>query len=661
LAASSDSVAVTDWGAGVDGVPSYTFTAGDNGTHVFTPKFRYVGDQVVTVTDMAWAPRTVQSAGITVTSPSPTSLAYDSAPSGVTLTDGSTLWAYLGIWGRLYARRSVGTLSEPAWRPGVVVREPSGGTTGADSPSVIRLGSTLALFHTFTDGTYLQVWRTLSTDSGATWGAPVQMTTETVNVQHVQAVVTGSTVYLFYSLRDTQGRLYYQTSTDLTNWSAKTLAGQTIGAHTANTTSNFGVVKPASGGWLLGWLAPSAVGEAPNAGPGDPAYPTVHVATSTDLAAWGAASELNLAYSQRGPRYVAVGQDGGGTIRALYEQTAAPSDTYVVQRTSTDAANWAAQTVVFYDRAGAANGAQGYAGAQPALVPGASLCAAAAEVWNGALPPYGHGTWADGTTGKGVTALDCAAPAETAPMPYGEAAQTNPCMGGSCPVLGYATAGRTDLAFPGRGVSLGVSRTYISFDGVLGHDGPFGYGWSWSYGARAVTHLDGSVAIIEGSGRRTMFWKTGASWTAGPAVNATLAAAGGGGYTLTRKSQSVWSFDGAGKLTAITDRSGNSVTLSYSGNSVASVTASGGRSLTVTTNGQGRITQIVGPGNLSTSYTYDGAGNLATVTDAAGKTTTYTYDARHQLLTIVDARGNTAVTSTYGTLGRLATTKDALN
>jgi YD repeat-containing protein len=225
-------------------------------------------------------------------------------------------------------------------------------------------------------------------------------------------------------------------------------------------------------------------------------------------------------------------------------------------------------------------------------------------------------------------------------------------------MTGHQWTSATDLAVAARGLPLVVGRTYNSYDGYDALDSPFGYGWSWGYGARALTHADGSVTIVDPNGKRLRFWKTGASWTAGPAVNATLAAAGGG-YTLTRHDQTVWTFNAAGQLVSMADRSGNTQTLSYAGTNLASVSAPGGRTLTITTNAQGHITAISGPASLATSYTYDASGNLATATDAAGAVTTYTYDSRHQLLTVKDGNTHTVETNTYGTLGRVSQQVDA--
>jgi hypothetical protein len=54
----------------------------------------------------------------------------------------------------------------------------------------------------------------LDSQCGAIWSTPVKLTTETAHVRRVQAVVSGSTLYLFFSRSDTTGALLYQTTTD---------------------------------------------------------------------------------------------------------------------------------------------------------------------------------------------------------------------------------------------------------------------------------------------------------------------------------------------------------------------------------------------------------------------------------------------------------------
>ena len=53
------------------------------------------------------------------------------------------------------------------------------------------------------------------------------------------------------------------------------------------------------------------------------------------------------------------------------------------------------------------------------------------------------------------------------------------------------------------------------------------------------------------------------------------------------------------------------------------------------------------------SYTYDGAGRLSTVTDANGGVTTYAYDANSNMVTVTDPKGILYLTNQYDSNGRV--------
>ena len=84
------------------------------------------------------------------------------------------------------------------------------------------------------------------------------------------------------------------------------------------------------------------------------------------------------------------------------------------------------------------------------------------------------------------------------------------------------------------------------------------------------------------------------------------------------------------------------------------MTLSNGKTISFTTDSNGRVKKITLPDSRTVSYAYSGAGDLATVTDLRGGVTSYTYNSYHQLLTVTDPRGNVVVTNYYGHFGRLS-------
>lgn len=222
----------------------------------------------------------------------------------------------------------------------------------------------------------------------------------------------------------------------------------------------------------------------------------------------------------------------------------------------------------------------------------------------------------------------------------------------------------TDLAVPGRGPAVAVTRTYDSLNATS--DGLFGYGWNSPYSMTLQTDpLTGGVEVRQENGSVVSFTDNGRGYQPiQPRQLATLTYSAGV-YTFTRRSRQSFTFSTAGQLTAITDLNGNKTSLSYdTSGHLNGITDPAGRSFAVTTT-NGRITQITAPGGRTATYTYDAAGNLTSAADPTTATWTYTYDSGHQLLSMLDPnqQGTTTpvpVTNVYDTQGRITQQSDQL-
>lgn len=73
-------------------------------------------------------------------------------------------------------------------------------------------------------------------------------------------------------------------------------------------------------------------------------------------------------------------------------------------------------------------------------------------------------------------------------------------------------------------------------------------------------------------------------------------------------------YDANGRLTSITDRSGLTQTLTYSGTQLQSVSDAFGRTLNLTYDARGRVETLTDPAGRAYAYAYDAAGNLVSVT-----------------------------------------------
>jgi RHS repeat-associated protein len=221
----------------------------------------------------------------------------------------------------------------------------------------------------------------------------------------------------------------------------------------------------------------------------------------------------------------------------------------------------------------------------------------------------------------------------------------------------------TDVSIAGRGPTPSFSRSYNSTDA---RDGALGPGWTHSYRARLGEVGDGSgdLLFIRPDGNTDRFTRnTNESFSPSPATYAKLVRNADLSYTITELSQLRWSFDSIGKLTAITDRHGNTSTLGYDGTgrltSVADPAGRGSLTLAYTNNRLTSVTDWLSPARTVT-YGYDSAGRLETVTNREGKTTTFAYDGlTYRLTSITDARSNIALTLAYDPQGRVVSQKDA--
>ena len=213
----------------------------------------------------------------------------------------------------------------------------------------------------------------------------------------------------------------------------------------------------------------------------------------------------------------------------------------------------------------------------------------------------------------------------------------------------------TDLSFPTTGLGFAFTRTYNSADPSVG---VLGKGWTHGYAVRLAPNPDGSITFVDEGGGQYVFAPDGSGGFTQPVGSGDALASVGDGYVLTRRDQVSYTFDGGGELTTLADRSGNALTLHYTGGLLDSVYDAAGRQVTFSY-ANGRLTGLAGPLATTVTYGYDGSGALKTVTDVRGETWTYGYDAQGRLATITDPNGHSIVSNTYGPTGRVIEQVDA--
>jgi RHS repeat-associated protein len=218
---------------------------------------------------------------------------------------------------------------------------------------------------------------------------------------------------------------------------------------------------------------------------------------------------------------------------------------------------------------------------------------------------------------------------------------------------GYFGQTWTDLSTPGRGMLLDFSRTYTEAtadpsgpNGSLAVDGPFGWGWTFSYNLFTTTDAaTGNVTVHQEDGSEVTFDDSSGTYTPSePRDDATLTVSGSN-YVFTRLGKEIFTFDQAtGHLAEEQDLAGKmanppyATTLAYdSAGHLHTITDPGGRVYTLTWTGS-NITQLADSAGRIVSYAYDSNDNL---TDVYGVGTVrspsvqnndhaqYTYTAAH--------------------------------
>ncbi|MBI2875410.1 MAG: cadherin-like domain-containing protein [Candidatus Tectomicrobia bacterium] len=230
---------------------------------------------------------------------------------------------------------------------------------------------------------------------------------------------------------------------------------------------------------------------------------------------------------------------------------------------------------------------------------------------------------------------------------------------GLSPIRSLASA--VDAAVEAPGLPLTFARTFSEPISQRYELGPFGYGWAHSWQMSLQQDADGTVTISGPAGsRRTFQPDSRGGYFPQAGDHATLAAIGGGAFTLREPDGLLYAFRADGKLNYVGDPNGNRITADYTGDRFTGLTHSSGQTLQIAYNEAGRIQGVIDQVGRQTTFTYDGANeHLISVQDYDGQTTTYTYDtspgaSTEHALTAIEYPGGTHQYFTYDAQGRPA-------
>ncbi|MCO6411402.1 MAG: RHS repeat protein, partial [Thiogranum sp.] len=198
------------------------------------------------------------------------------------------------------------------------------------------------------------------------------------------------------------------------------------------------------------------------------------------------------------------------------------------------------------------------------------------------------------------------------------------------------------------------------YDSHARYDSPLGYGWAFTYDKRLYKYPDNSVIVRRDCGVRDRYVFQGGAYQAPLDRHTTLVEETDGSFTLTQQDGSKEFYDLDGKLTALEDRQGNRLEMSYDPAGRLPLTGTSKFALDPATPSvvayDYRLTGVrerLKSGSLSgheVTLAYDPAtGRLQSVTASDGRQVTYQHDAtvsatHGNLLTV---NGLDGIVSTY--------------
>ena len=212
---------------------------------------------------------------------------------------------------------------------------------------------------------------------------------------------------------------------------------------------------------------------------------------------------------------------------------------------------------------------------------------------------------------------------------------------------------RSDLYLPGIGLDLELDFTYNSTRTQI--DIGYGAGWSFKYAMYYFKDTSG-VNVVRGNGHKDKFTPNDQSYLSPPGIFETLEEYEEGKFVLTLKNGRRYFFDDSThkKLTRIVDLNDNSISLSYSGDELSSLTTTGGRTVTLEWE-EGHLRQLIDINSTPARvFHYVYSGNLLTsMTDPMGNSERYAYNLVSQITSIINKNGE-PLDITYDATGRVA-------
>lgn len=208
--------------------------------------------------------------------------------------------------------------------------------------------------------------------------------------------------------------------------------------------------------------------------------------------------------------------------------------------------------------------------------------------------------------------------------------------------------------------SLQPLTSIITFNSLDPYSGPLGKGWNHNYDISLRPSTDGGSMILREGNKRRRYWKS-SGFFATPGDFSTLVKNADNSFTVSEPDGTIMNFDTFGKIFSISDRYGNTVTISQTSDSlttvdngkqalyyffdngkVFSIMDTNQKYYTFTYYPNGRLWKIILPATDTDvpaaywEFTYTTTGKLETKRDPSGNITRYGYDASGRANSVID-------------------------
>jgi RHS repeat-associated protein len=220
-------------------------------------------------------------------------------------------------------------------------------------------------------------------------------------------------------------------------------------------------------------------------------------------------------------------------------------------------------------------------------------------------------------------------------------------------------ASASDAYVPTPRLALRFSRVFPQKISQRYAQSALGYGWSHNWDYNLSVGSDGTVTVTGPGGFRRIFQPDSRGGYFDQAGDyGVLTSLGNGAFTLQEEHGLVTAFRADGKLNYMQDPNGNTVTATWSGNLLMSLTHSSGQSLQFTYTGN-LIQTVTDPVGRTTTFSFDAAGHLPNAAHFDGSQIGYAYSigngaTKEHALTQITYPSGTHQYSSYDQNGRVA-------